>query len=199
VDLIAQQNDEWHGFLLRDRAVVNALNAVLKTRHGADNSIQGRTFLIAGVTRLSQAVGQRILKHGGILIVTDRNRGAATLLAHDLQCRVIQFEALYTTLHDVLIHAGDEPQADAHPAGRDNAIHAGYLKPGMCVVDLTAPLQLSELLRQATRRGCLIVPPTEVLLEQVQQQAKLITSKEPARQVLEQTLAEVFQEEFEEE
>ncbi len=62
VDLIAQKNDEWLGLLMLDRAVVNVLNAVLKSKHGTDNSIQGRTFLIAGVTRLSQAVAQRIVK-----------------------------------------------------------------------------------------------------------------------------------------
>ncbi len=201
VDLIAQKNEDWHGFLMRDRAVVACLNEVLKSKHGADNSIQGRTFLIAGVNRLAQAVAGRISKNGGIVIVTDRNRNAATLLAQDLQCRVVQFEALYTTLHDVLISALPEEvrSTGGLATPREKPIHVGYLKPGMCVVDLLARLQPSELLRQASKRSCLIVRPAEVLLEQVAQQAKLITGKEPTREMLKKTLAEVFQEEESEE
>ncbi len=199
VDLLAQQNEEWLGFLMLDRAVVAALNTVLQSKYPADNALHGRTFLIAGVNRLSQAVAQRIARNGGILIVTDRDRNAATLLAQDLQCRVIQWEALYTTLHDVLITTGNESPAEAGPTARDKPIHVGYLKPGMCVVDLAATLQLTDLLRQARSRSCLIVHPADVLLEQVLQQAKLITGKEPERHLLQQTLAEVFQEEEEEE
>lgn len=199
VDMLAQQNEEWLGLLMLDRAVVTALNEVLKSKYSTDNSLQGRTVLIAGVNRLSQAVAQRIAKHGGILIVTDRDRNTAAALAQDLQCRVIQFEAMYTTLHDVLISSGFEVASSGGPTGKDRQIHVGYLRPGMCVVDLSAGLQQSPLLLQARKRSCLIVSPIEVLLEQVLQQAKLITGKEQSRDVLKGVLAEVFHEEEEEE
>jgi len=178
---------------------VAALNAVLKQKDGADNAVKGRTFMICGVNRVSQAVAHRIAKHGGILIITDRNRTLAAELAQELQCRVIQHEALYTTLHDVLVFGGDSMAALRQPSEKETPLHVGYLRPGMCVVDLQAPLRQSELLRQARKRSCLVVRPVDVLLDQVEQQIKVITGKEVSREVLRATLNEVFQEEEEEE
>jgi shikimate 5-dehydrogenase len=66
---------------------------------------------------------------------------------------------------------------------------------GMTVVDLTAGLQRSPLLLDAQSRGCDIVHPAEVLLEQVHQQVKLITGKEVSVEVLRPVLEQVFVEE----
>jgi 3-dehydroquinate dehydratase/shikimate dehydrogenase len=183
-DLIAPQGDKCVGVLILDRAVVSVLTSVLKQQYPGDNPLQGRTCLIAGINPLSKAVAQRIARHGGVLIITDRDRTAAGLLAQELQCRVIQYEALYSTLHDVLVYSGESGPA----AARDKGLHAGYLRPGMAVVDLTSPLNLSPLLREAAGRSCLIVPPAQVLLEQTAQHFKLVTDKEPPHDVLRQTL-----------
>ena len=172
-------------------------NAVLKQKYGQDNSIQGRTFMICGVNVLSQAVAHRIAKSGGLLIITDRNRGLAAVLAQELGCRVIQFEALYSTLHDVLVFAGDDMAAvRAKPA--DKPLHVGYLKAGMCVIDLEAPLRKSTLLREAQGRGCLVVHPIDVLLDQVREQIKVITGREVPADVLKTALDQVFQDDEEE-
>ena len=199
VDLIGQQGEQWHGFFGLDRAIVAATNETLKQKYGADNSLHGRTFLICGVDRLSQAVAHRLAKNGGLLIVTDRNRAMAAALAQELQCRVIQFEALYSTLHDVLVFAGDESPIGSPMAGKEKPLHLGYLRPGMCVVDLEALLRKSTLLREAEKRSCLTVHPVQVLLEQVAQQIKVITGKEVPRQAMQSTLDAVFQDEEEEE
>lgn len=189
VDLIGQQGDEWHGFLLLDRAIVAALNRVLQQKYHEANSLQGRTVLIAGITPVSREVAHRVVKNGGLLIVTDRDRQKALTLAQVLGCRGIQFEALYSTLHDVLIFAGDTG------SGREKPLHLGYLKSGMTVMDLTAPLHKSQLLRDAEHRGCLVVDPGQVLLEQVAQQVKASAGKEVPHEVLQDMLEKVRQEE----
>jgi 3-dehydroquinate dehydratase/shikimate dehydrogenase len=191
VDLIAQQGDNWHGFLFLDRAYAGALNRVMHAKFAVENALEGRTFLVVGVTPLAKAVAQRIAKNGGILIVTDRDRNAAAAAAQELQCRQVQFEALYTTLHDVLVFGGDDlPPGQQHAAHKP--LHANYLKPGMAVVDLTAPIRRSPLLRQAEERGCLVVPPALVLVEQVLQQLRLITNKEVPRELIDSVLDKVF-------
>jgi 3-dehydroquinate dehydratase / shikimate dehydrogenase len=191
VDLLAQQDESWHGFLIIDRAYAGAINRVMHGKYEVENALEGRTFLIAGTTPLAKAVGQRIAKNGGILIVTDRDRNAAAATAQELQCRQVQFEALYTTLHDVLVFGGDEP-APGLPQAAFKPLHTNYLKPGMTVVDLTAPLRRSPLLRQAEERGCLVVPPALVLIEQVLQHLKLIANKEVPRELLDGVLDKVF-------
>lgn len=187
VDVLASQSDGWHGFHLYDRSVVAALDRVLRSR-GGDKGLEGRTVMLAGVEDVTRVLGQRIAKQGGILIVAGRDRDRSKTLARELQCRQVQFEAVYSTLHDVLIVCGEEA-ANMHP---------GYLKPGMTVMDLTADFTGSELLREARRRGCAVVEPRDVLLDHVQQQVKLLAGKEvpsePLRQVFE-TLWPVYEDE----
>jgi 3-dehydroquinate dehydratase / shikimate dehydrogenase len=200
VDLIHKQGDQWQGCFFHDRAVVTALNAVLKQKHGDDNALKGRIFMICGVNRLSQAVAHQISKQGGLLIITDRNRTLAAALAQELKCRVIQYEALYSTLHDVLIFGGEAIEALRPPGEKEAApLHMGYLRSGMCVVDLQAPLRKSTLLREAQRRSCLTVHPIDVLLGQVDEQIKTITGKQVPPEILRSALNQVFQDDEEEE
>lgn len=186
VDVLASQSDGWHGFHLHDRSVVAALESVLRAR---GSSLDGRTVMLVGISDVTKVLGQRIAKYGGILVVASRDRERARSLAQDLHCRQVQYEAVYTTLHDVLVLCSDE--ADVAPQagrGREIGIHTGYLKPGMTVVDLTAGLTGSDLLREAKRRGCGVVEPRQVLLDGVLQQVKLIAGKEVPRELLQPVL-----------
>jgi shikimate 5-dehydrogenase len=187
VDVIANQPDGWHGFYLHDRAIVASLESGLKAR--SDKGVDGRTVMLVGIDTTTKAIGQRIAKHGGIVILASRNRDAARTLAHDLQCRQVQYEALYSTLHDVLVLCTEET-GGTPMAGRpqESGIHPGYLKSGMTVVDLTAELAGSDLLREAKKRGCGVVEPRQILLEHVLQQVKLIAGKEVPREPLQTVL-----------
>jgi 3-dehydroquinate dehydratase/shikimate dehydrogenase len=189
IDLLGQQGDEWTGFLLLARAVVSAVEGVLRHKYKEPTPLQGRVFLIAGITPLSREVAHRLARNGARLVVTDRDRTKAHVLAQVLECRAVQFEALYSTLHDVLIFGGETG------SGREQPLHPGYLKPNMAVMDLSAPLYSSPLLREAEQRGCLVVHPFQVLLEQVAQQARVITGKDVPPEVLRQTLEQVWIEE----
>jgi hypothetical protein len=54
----------------------------------------------------------------------------------------------------------------------------------MTVMDLSAGLRKSSLLREAEARGCAALAPLQLWLEQVRAQAGLLTGKEVPRQVL---------------
>jgi shikimate 5-dehydrogenase len=108
------------------------------------------------------------------IVPAGRDRDAAHQLAQELKYRFVQFEALYSTIHDVLIVCGE---ANIHP---------GYLKPSMTVMDLSSPLQPSSLLREAPTRGCAEAMPRQVWLEQVALQTHLLTGKVVPRQLLEE-------------
>lgn len=193
-DLLLKAFEMWHAYFLLEQAVMTVASRVLTEKYGTEKVIKGRTFLICGVNPVSQALAHRIAREGGILIVTDRNRTQAAALANELKCRVIQYEALYSTLHDVLVFGGDDLAGHRQASEKEPSVHVGYLKPGMCVIDLHAQLRKSELLRQAQSRWCLVVDPVEVLLEQVFQQIKVITEKEVTLDFLREALKQVFQE-----
>jgi shikimate 5-dehydrogenase len=118
-------------------------------------------------------------------------------MAHELNCRHVRMEALYTTLHDVLIHGPDEvsPAARTVATAKDATIHPGYLKPGMTVMDLTTSLGRTDLLREAATRGCSVVAPLAILLEQVLAVIKLITGKDVPAEPLRQWLQTLYVEE----
>src|SRR5438094_722940 len=57
-------------------------------------------------------------------------------LAQALECRHVLFEAIYTTIHDVLVVCDTEKDHKARSG--EVGVHPGYLRSGMTVLDLTA-------------------------------------------------------------
>ena len=101
------------------------------------------------------------------------------------------FEALYSTMHDILIICDHETEATQGAKG----VHTSYLKPGMTVMDLTADLAANEFLRDAKGRDCRTVEPRQLFLHQLEMQAKMLTGKPTPRAVMEQALPETSEEE----
>jgi 3-dehydroquinate dehydratase/shikimate dehydrogenase len=127
-------------------------------------------------------MARELKPQGSVLIIASRDRDAAHRIAQEMQCRFVQFEALYSTIHDALIVC-DEEKTSGKSHG-EAGIHPGYLKPGMAVMDLTSPFQKSPLLREAEARGCAVVTPQQLWLDQVCVQARLLTGKDVPREVL---------------
>jgi 3-dehydroquinate dehydratase/shikimate dehydrogenase len=174
-DLILHRDNKWHAADTLIPATVNALEAAMRAHSATEHPLAGRMVLLAGVNDRARMMARELAQRGSVLVIASHEREAAHQLAQRMKCRFVQFEALYTTIHDVLIVCGEEKQGGIHP---------GYLKPGMTVLDLTASLHKSSLLREAEARGCAVVTPRQLWLEQVSLQAHLLTSKDVPRQLL---------------
>jgi 3-dehydroquinate dehydratase/shikimate dehydrogenase len=188
-DLLVSQGDKWHGYNLLSRAAVAALEDAMRAKVPGDKPLEGRTAMIVGVNTTARALAYGIKKRGGIPVIASPAREAARQIAQTFECRHIQFEALYTTLHDVLVVCSDE----AESAKTKAVVRPSYLKAGMTVLDLTVLPRQSDLLREAAQRGCTVVSPRAVLLDQVGLQLKLIAGKEVPRDVLEAALNGVME------
>jgi 3-dehydroquinate dehydratase/shikimate dehydrogenase len=171
-DLLLYCDNKWHAANTQIPATLNALEAAMKKRSGSEHPLAGRMVILVGVNDLSRMMGRELTQRGSVVIIAGRERDSAQKLAQELKCRFVQFEALYTTIHDVLIVC------------EDANIHPGYLKAGMTVMDLTSPLQASSLLREARERGAVAVMPRQLWLEQVGLQTHLLTGKDVPRQLL---------------
>jgi 3-dehydroquinate dehydratase/shikimate dehydrogenase len=191
--LLLSKRDKWHGFNTQVRAAVSALEAVMREKTHADNPLQGRHVAIAGVNATARTMAQGVQKHGAAVIVASHDRNGAKEVAAEVQGRHVQFEALYSTAHDVLIVCDEERLSALGKEGK--GIHPGYLKSGMAVMDLTATIGKSTLLREAESRGCAIVSPKQVLLDHVAAQAKMLTGKDVPREVLLAALPAIAEEE----
>lgn len=168
VDFLSYEEDAWQGYNLRCRAVLAALDAALREKPG-EKGMDGRVILLVGVNGLTHVLAMGVQQAGGIPIIADRHAYAGQELAKTLGCRFILPEAVYTTLHEVLIRCDD------------TELHPGYLKPSMTVLDLSAPLRPSPLLAAAGERGCQVVSPGRVFVELVARQARAITGEDVAR------------------
>ncbi len=194
-DLLLRKGDRWSACNTLVRAAVASLEDALRPRYPGGNPLQGRLVAIVGVNALARTIAQGIKQRGASPIIASRDKAAAQELAQKLDCRFVLFEALYTTIHEVLVVCDAEKQAAA--AGGAQALHPSYLRAGMTVMDLTTTLSPSHLLREAEARRCAVITPRLLLLDQLALQAHLLTSKDVTRELVEQALPGFLQEDAE--
>jgi 3-dehydroquinate dehydratase/shikimate dehydrogenase len=182
VDLLLQRDNHWLGCDTSVPALVAALESCLKARN-PERPLAARMVLIVGTNDMARAIGRELKRRGCALIIASFDREAAHAIARELQCRHVQFEALYTTMHDTLIVCEGEKDREA-AQGRKLAVHPGYLRAGMTVLHVTPGMHRSALVRAAEVRDCAVVTPYQLWLDQVALQAQRLTGKEVPRQVL---------------
>jgi 3-dehydroquinate dehydratase/shikimate dehydrogenase len=189
-DVLIHKGDVWHAFHSAAQSWIEALRRALAAKFPGDNPLKDRMVMIVGLNVPARIIAAEVQRLGGNAILASFNKKAGPGIAQGLGCRFAPFEALYTTLHDVLVVCADEKQDDPRKQG----IHPGYLKPGMTVMDLTASIRPSDLLREAELHGCLTVPPRELLMSQLEQQVRMLTGKTVARAVIDAAIPERFRE-----
>ncbi|MFO0926658.1 MAG: type I 3-dehydroquinate dehydratase [Gemmataceae bacterium] len=175
-DLLLRKDKQWRTADSLAEALPAALEAAIKRRNPA-GTLAGQIALIVGANNTAHAIGRELAKRGCSLIIASHNQSAATSLASLLQCRGVQFEALYTVLHQILIVCDEAPSRTA-ATGRSQAVHPGYLRPGMVVAHLTPGLHKSTLIRAAEARSCEVVTSYGLWLEQVRAQARHLTGQD---------------------
>jgi shikimate 5-dehydrogenase len=152
----------------------------MRAKSASDKPLEGRVVMIVGPNALARSVAYGVSRRGGAPILASRDPGAAQMTAKLFQCRHVQFEAIYSTMHDVLVVCSEEKEKLREKSRSGEAgVHGSYLKPGMTVMDLSAMPLDTRLLDDAAFRGCAVVSPRQVLLAQLELQVKLITGKEP--------------------
>jgi shikimate 5-dehydrogenase len=190
-DVLIQKNSAWHGMHISGQAWISALKNSLKKRNPGDNPLKDRFVLLAGLNGASRIIASEVQRLGGNAIIATNHKKAGQAVAAAVGCRYVAYEAMYVTLHDVLIVCDEEKD---EKLGR-NGIHAGYLKQGMIVIDLTAGVQRSKLLHDSETRGCDIVSPLDLMLDLLEMQAKTLTGKAVPREVLRSAIPARFLEE----
>jgi 3-dehydroquinate dehydratase/shikimate dehydrogenase len=195
-DVLVRKSDNRFAYNTLCRAIVSALEDVVRPHSKTEKPLQGRMILIAGTNDLARGLAPVLRRAGGILIIASHNRDAAKQMAKDLGCRQIRFDALHSTSHDILVVCDEEREAFAvKKSGQAAGIHTGYFREGMTLVDPTVDLQMSPLLHDAKVHGCHIVEPRRILREQIALQIKLIAGKAPSSAALEESLAALLADE----
>jgi 3-dehydroquinate dehydratase / shikimate dehydrogenase len=188
VDLLMHKSDAWHGFHAAPQAAASALAAALQAKFPVPNPIHNRMIAIVGLSGLARCLASDWIRKGASVILTSHQKKAGTEAAQALGCRFVQFEALYSTMHDVLVVC-DEEKAETAARTPTHGIHASYLKAGMTVMDLSASFFDSELTQEAIGRGCQVVQARPLLVELLHVQCQKLTGKDVPREIIDKVIA----------
>jgi 3-dehydroquinate dehydratase/shikimate dehydrogenase len=189
-DVLHPAASGWRAYQTASGGAVAALEAAVKVRTQADRPLHGRVVMVVGTGGLARGVARGVQARGAFAIVAGRDRERTQHLAEQLGCRYVLKDALYSTLHDVLVVCPEELEPGARP-GTDS-IHAGYLRPTMTVLDTTATVSPTPLLQAAEALGCTVVSPRQLLLETLTRQFHLLTGEKMPHQVLVDALSAFF-------
>lgn len=190
----------WKASNLLGQTVANALNALLIER-GNPDGLKGRSVMLAGVGPLTKMMVTALKAAGASLLWASKDKTAVAQAAATFGGRQLMWEAIYNTSHDVLIVGRDGAPSAEDVLADDDAVsvHPGYLKPGMCVVDLLSGLTPSPFLQEAKRRRCGIVSPRRLMIEHVRETVLRLTEQVIAVEPLNEKLLEWLGDEFAEE
>jgi 3-dehydroquinate dehydratase/shikimate dehydrogenase len=185
-DGLAPADGEWTAFNALGPAAVAAVEAALRER-GGDGSLRGKTVALAGCGALTRMVAPSFKAGGAALLWASRDREAVKSASQTFGGRQVLWEAVYATSHDVVVIGRDGAKP---PSPDDLPFHPGYLKPGMAVLDLTAgDLRPTRFQREAEVRGCAVVTPKRLLVEQVREHVRKLGGEVPADLLTEKVAA----------
>src|SRR5262249_38011887 len=160
-DLLLHKFDHWKAYNFTCPAVLQALTRALKTKGPPEEPVKDRMVMIVGLTPVARALAQDIQRRGGHVTLCSHQRKAGQQLAQEANCRFIQFEALYTTSHDVLIVCDEEKEEGV---GRGSAGgHPGDPKFGMIGLGLAAAPRPPPPLPGPAARGAGVAGPQRIL------------------------------------
>jgi 3-dehydroquinate dehydratase / shikimate dehydrogenase len=184
VDLLVQpEPKKWQGAHTFTPGVIAALEYTLK---GNGKRLEGLMVMIAGLTPQSRSLARAVKERGGKLIFAGDNRDEAAKCSRMFGGRNVPFEGIYSTLHDVIV-VSREPGDDGSDERR--TLLPNYLRAGMTVMDLTDLPRETGFTREARLRGCHVVSPQTLQVEQVRTQVKRLTGQEVAAAPLEAAIA----------
>lgn len=177
----------WIGSNTLGHWAVAALEETLRKRDPEkDPPIQGRIALLAGCGPLARMIAGKLKSKGAALIFASKDRSEAQRLSQAFGGRQIAWDGLYATMHDVLIVCRDKDEEETDDD--EMPIHPGYLKANMTVLDLTSIPRRSKFLDEVKLRGCGLVAPRALLIEQVREHIRRITGQEVSSEMLYQRL-----------
>ncbi|HEV3146141.1 MAG TPA: type I 3-dehydroquinate dehydratase [Gemmataceae bacterium] len=193
VDLLVKEQDkQWHGASTFTNGAVSMLEATLQAN---GKTLDGAMVMMAGLDSTARSLARGIKERGGKLIFAGHNRDDGVRFSRQFGGRHVGFEGIYSIMHDVLVVCGLPSRTGKGVDDSDGALHPGYLKAGMTVMDVTGIPRKTPFLSEAQARGCAVVSPRDLLIEQVRAQVKRLTELDVRRTLLEKTLDALIEEE----
>ncbi len=151
--------------------------------------LAGRKVLMLGAGGVARAIGMGIIKNGGALMISNRTKARAEVLARHLGCLVIQWENRGAAFADVLINC---TSVGMHPKVDESPFMENWLREGMVVFDTIYNPERTLLIKQARERECRTVTGVEMFVRQAARQFELFTGRPAPLEVMRKTLRQAI-------
>ncbi len=192
-DFLLPEEDHWKASNLIGKTITNSLLRLIKHKEpDLEKPLQDRVVLFAGNGPLTRMAAREIKQQGAHLMFAGKDREEALRLSQVFGGRMLPWEAIYQTSHDILFYS---PESLSEPEEDEMPIHPGYLRHGMYVLDLSNSPRMSRLLKEAMLRTCSFLHPVSFLVEYACTIIQETTGKQPDYQELMTKCQEWFMEE----
>jgi len=187
-DLLLKHDESWRGYNTLWRSGLKALEANLGSGGGGagDRPLDRRNVLVLGNGAAAKSMAYAVQQRKGLVSVCGPDDKEAQQTAQEFGCRLVPFQSLYDTLADVVVIADRGLRSGAH-AG---CINPSVLRPTQTVLDVSDPPQEHPLFVEARERGCRVVEPVKVYMDQLQMQFKAIAGRDLPAEAFAKALAE---------
>lgn len=152
------------------------------------HGIEGKLVCIVGAGGAARAAAYGIEKEGGKLVIVNRDKEKARILATELNGDFVPFEDMESIGADVVINA---TSLGMHPHVKTLSFTEKNLQPGMVVMDMVyTPLE-TRLLMAAREKGCIAIDGLSMFVSQAAAQFELWTGLAPDIQKMKKAVLDV--------
>ncbi|MFK7819504.1 MAG: type I 3-dehydroquinate dehydratase [Planctomycetaceae bacterium] len=167
-DLLLRRDSLWHGHNTLRKAIQAALTA-------SGKDIARRRVMVIGANSVARSILPILTEAEAAVSIATPDDKSATAMASQYDASVIPWSAIYDTVTDFLVFTdAGIPVSQAQSRGLNPSI----LREHMTVLDVSRYPDASSLAEEARERGCTVVEPTEIYIQQLSTQFRAITGKE---------------------
>ncbi len=171
VDTIRRNDNEWQGYYTRGQAEIISLSQLLEKKGAGLEWLKGRKVLFMGLSPVGRVLAAEFRGKEGEITVSNADKNKSEEMASELEAKVVPIESVPKAGFEILVSCEKLPE-------KVEQILYSAMKPGQVIMDLSAEWKRTPLLKSAVKAKCLIVDPSEVFLNQIALQTKLITGKQ---------------------
>ena len=172
IDLLLRLDDGWHGYNTLWRSGLKALENAL----GGDSKrpLERHNVLVLGNGGMAQSMVYGVTHRKGMVSICGSKDKESQQIASTNNCRMVPYAKLYETLADVVVIADRNLECGQH-AGN---VNPSVFRTNHTVLDVSDPPREHALFVEARERGCRVVEPQAVYVDQLNAQFKAITGRE---------------------
>lgn len=185
IDLLLRRDDGWHGYNTLWRSGLRALEAAVG---GGDNKrhLERQNVLVLGNGGMAQSMVYGVTQRKGLVSICGPKDKEAQKIASTNECRFVPFHNLYDTLADIIVIA-DRSIVCGQNQGN---VNPSLFRANHTVLDVSEPPQEHGLFTEARERGCKVIEPQAVFVDQLSAQFKAITGRDLPAEAFAKGLAE---------